>query len=110
MVVMAVGRKFVFIVNPGSASRKYAIFSGLNQIAMVHFELIDNLVVANLSHFDNKYVIKYNDGNLANVPHRILPLLIRYGVMTRNDEVSAIGIRTVARVNNLQKMFDNAKN
>ncbi len=96
MVVMAVGRKFVFIVNPGSASRKYAIFSGLNQIAMVHFELIDNLVVANLSHFDNKYVIKYNDGNLANVPHRILPLLIRYGVMTRNDEVSAIGIRTVA--------------
>lgn len=93
---MALNRKFIFVVNPGSASRKYAAFLGLEKIATVHFELVDNLVVGTIQHLKSCYKVQYDDGNLANTTHRILPLLRKYGIMNRDDEVSAIGIRVVA--------------
>ena len=86
----------IFIVNPGSASRKYALYSGGQKKASLHFELVDDKVVGNLEYDGNKYSEKYDDGNLSNAPHRTMPLLYKYKVISDADKISAIGIRIVA--------------
>jgi acetate kinase len=89
-------KSLIFIVNPGSASRKYALYSDGQKIAGIHFELVDGKVTAHLEYADNKQVIRYDDSNLYNAPHRTLPLLREYGVIDENDKIVAIGIRIVA--------------
>lgn len=86
----------IFIVNPGSASRKYALNVGGQKKASLHFELVDGKVVGNLEYDGNKYSEKYDDGNLSNAPHRTMPLLHKYKVINDTDKISAIGIRIVA--------------
>lgn len=86
----------IFVVNPGSASRKYALFSGGKKIAGIHFELVDGKVVGNLDYNNAKYTSKYDDGNLSNAPHRVMPLLRKHGVLNKNETFTAIGIRIVA--------------
>lgn len=86
----------IFIVNPGSASRKYALFVGGKKRANIHFEIIDSCVVGNLNYAGAQYSVKYDDANLANAPHRILPFLREHKVIDKTDEITAIGIRIVA--------------
>jgi acetate kinase len=91
-----VGKSLIFIVNPGSASRKYALYLGGEKKANIHFEIVDEKVVGEIEYDGNKYVEKYDDANLANAPHRTLPLLHKYKVLSETDKISAIGIRVVA--------------
>ncbi len=86
----------IFIVNPGSASRKYALYIGGVKRANIHFEIVDEKVIGELECDGNKYVEKYDDANLANAPHRTLPLLHKYRIINETDVISAIGIRIVA--------------
>lgn len=86
----------IFVVNPGSASRKYSLFVDGIRRASIHFELVDGKVVGNLQHAGAKYTVKYDDANLGNAPHRILPLLYEHKVISETDKVTAIGIRIVA--------------
>lgn len=88
--------KLIFIVNPGSASRKYALFASGKVKASIHFELVDGLVVGNLEYDGGKQTVKYDDANLSNSPHRTLPLLREYKVIGDDDTISAIGLRIVA--------------
>jgi acetate kinase len=89
-------KSIIFIVNPGSASRKYALYIGGVKKANLHFEIVDEKVVGELECDENKYLEKYDDANLANAPHRTLPLLHKYKILSETDEISAIGIRIVA--------------
>jgi acetate kinase len=89
-------KSLIFTVNPGSASRKYALFINGIEKASIHFELVDGLVVGYLNYIAGQQVVKYNDANLGNAPHRILPLLRKYNVISDKDQISAIGIRIVA--------------
>lgn len=91
-----VGKSYIFVVNPGSASRKYALFSEGKKVANIHFELVDNKVVGNIECQSGNYSVKYNDSNLANAPHRLLPLLQKYKILDNEDRIGAIGIRVVA--------------
>lgn len=89
-------KSIIFIVNPGSASRKYALYVGGVKKANLHFEIVDSMVVGNLEYDGNKYSEKYDDANLGNAPHRTLPLLHKYKILNESDKISAIGIRIVA--------------
>lgn len=86
----------IFIVNPGSASRKYALYIDGVKKANLHFEIVDEKVVGELDYDGNKYSEKYDDANLGNAPHRTLPLLHKYKILNESDKISAIGIRIVA--------------
>jgi len=90
------GNSYIFVVNPGSASRKYALFCNGARTANIHFELVDGKVVGNIESPDGKYSVKYSDGNLANAPHRLLPLLEKHGIIDRDDKIIGIGVRIVA--------------
>lgn len=90
------GKSYIFVVNPGSASRKYALFLNGTKTANIHFELVDNKVVGNIESPNGNYSIKYSDGNLSNAPHRLLPLMEKYGLVDKDDKIIGIGVRIVA--------------
>lgn len=89
-------KSLIFVVNPGSASRKYALYMGGLRIARLHFEIENGKVIGSLEYAGEHHLEKYDDANLANAPHRTLPLLRKYGVIKGTDDIDAIGIRIVA--------------
>jgi len=90
------GKSFIFVVNPGSASRKYALFCDGIKTASINFELINNKVVGNVSSQNGDFSNQYNDSNLANAPHRLIPLIQKYNLMDKEDKIAGIGVRIVA--------------
>ncbi len=84
------------VVNPGSASRKYALYSEGWQWANIVFEYVDGKVFGKIYHANQQQSKIYNDGNLDNVASYILPLLYECKVINESDKISTIGIRVVA--------------
>lgn len=84
------------VVNPGSASHKYALFCGQYQWASIHFEFIDGRVVGKIDHAGEQQSESYDDPDLSAVAHYVLPLLRKYRVISDDDKVATIGIRIVA--------------
>jgi len=86
----------ILVVNPGSASRKYALFEGGLKMATVHFEFVSNKIVGTVDYNNQKQSVEYDDADLSNVASYILPLLNQYEIINETDNLSAIGIRVVA--------------
>ncbi len=84
------------VVNPGSASHKYALFDGEHKWASIHFEFVDGKVVGTIEHAGEQQSVEYEDNNLNGVSRYVLPLLRQYGVINDTDMVATIGIRVVA--------------
>lgn len=86
----------ILVVNPGSASRKYALFSGGNKKANVHFEFVDGSVIAKVEHDGQVKTNNYDDPDLSDVSRYILPLLREADIISDQQKIDAIGIRIVA--------------
>ena len=86
----------VLVVNPGSASRKYALFAGGQVRASINFEFEDGGVISKVEYADEKHTQKYNDTDLSAVSRYVLALLHEHKVMDEADAIDAIGIRVVA--------------
>jgi len=84
------------VVNPGSASRKYGLFSGVQKKATIHFEYEDGKIIGHVEFNDQKYTHPYDDVDLSGVSRYVLPLLHEYKVINDGDKLSMIGIRLVA--------------
>lgn len=89
-------KSLILVVNPGSASRKYALYSDGAKLATIHFEFEDGKIISTLTQNGQKYSDTYDDADLGQVSKYILPLLNKYQVITASDAISAIGIRVVA--------------
>ena len=86
----------VLVVNPGSASRKYALYVDGRKLATVHFEFEDGKVVSTVTKDGQKYHDSYDDADLSAVSKYVLSLLIRHQVIAADEKISAVGIRVVA--------------
>jgi acetate kinase len=86
----------VLVVNPGSSSRKYALFAGGKIRASIMFEFEDGGVIGKIEYAGEKHTQKYNDPDLSSVSRYILALLHENKVITETDTVDVIGIRVVA--------------
>lgn len=93
----------VLVVNPGSASRKYALFANGIKKANVHFEFVNDAVVGTVESGSIKHSVKYDDTSLENVSKYILALLQKYEVIDESETLSAVGIRIVAPSDNFAK-------
>lgn len=87
------------VVNPGSASRKYALFSNGSEWANILFEFIDGKVVGKIEHAGQQQSKTYDETNLNTVSSYVLPLLRECHVISQIDTISVIGIRLVAPSN-----------
>lgn len=88
----------ILVVNPGSSSRKYGLYSDGKKLATINFEFEDNKVIGKVEYNNSKYPIDCDDVDLSGVSSHILPLLHKYEIISPADELTAIGIRVVAPV------------
>jgi len=88
----------ILVVNPGSSSRKYALFTDGQKSANINFEFEDNKVIGKVEYEGKKYPIDCDDADLSGVSSHILPLLHEHKIISEADELTAIGIRVVAPV------------
>ena len=89
----------VLVVNPGSASRKYALYAGENVKATINFEFVDGAVVAKVEHDGQVNKINYEDPDLSDVSKYVASLLISNNILSEQEKIDAIGIRIVAPSN-----------
>ena len=86
----------ILVVNPGSASRKYALFADGKKCANINFEFEDGKVIAKVEYSAGKKTVIFEDTDLSAVSRHILPLLHENQIIGKSDNLSAIGIRVVA--------------
>lgn len=86
----------VLVANPGSASRKYALFDDGNERARLYFEWKDERIVCTL-HYDNTSTsIPVDITELAQTTDQIITLFRDNDVIKRDEQLNAIGVRVVA--------------
>ncbi len=86
------------IANPGSASRKYALYRGSNRLILIHFETVDGQVVYALT-VGKRKVVENESAGLSHVSMagvRLVPILQKHKLLESIDDLAAIGLRVVA--------------
>ena len=93
---MVSAKSIVLVVNPGSASRKYALFADGKKRASIHFEFENNRIIGNIEYAYKQQSLAFDDLNFDDISRHILPLFREYNVINEDDNLTAIGIRVVA--------------
>lgn len=84
----------ILVVNPGSSSRKYALYEDTRELASVHFEREEDRVVCALKTNDGKKQdVAVSIGDVADAVAQVEPILKKYKLPT---DFTAIAIRVVA--------------
>ena len=86
----------IFIVNPGSASRKYALFKGGKKVASIHFEFVDGKVVGCIEHHGEKRTTNFDDPDLKTASRHVMSMLREFKAIHEGQTIAAIGLRIVA--------------
>lgn len=86
----------VLIANPGSASRKYALYEGENLRAEVHFEWINKELEYTLSPSPSKTSVFADIASLSEASSKVLQILRSAELLRPEETISAIGLRVVA--------------
>ena len=81
------------VSNPGSASRKYALFRGDVEQARLHFEWQNNKVVCS---FNGNHLVHVIINDISDAPNHIARILVDQGVLKDGENIYRIGLRIVA--------------
>ncbi len=84
------------IANPGSASRKYALYRGDDEVARLSFELKEGRIVCS-GWFGEKHLpVPIDLYNLTDVAGHVMPILKEHNLLNDNEATAFIGLRVVA--------------
>lgn len=93
---MISAKSLILVVNPGSASRKYALYADGKKRASIHFEFEDNRIIGNIEYAYKQKPLAFDDQKFDSISRHILPLFREYNVINEDENLTAIGIRVVA--------------
>lgn len=94
---MAMARKrLILIANPGSASRKYALFEGDICRAQLHFEYSGEHVVCTITHEQKQQTLRTDLKDISDVAHTLNRFLQKYNILIEKERIDSIGLRIVA--------------
>jgi acetate kinase len=88
--------QIVLVANPGSASRKYAVYKGRRRLAALHFEHANGTAVCTLQQGNDRREVALADPDLFAAAGQVLPILRTEGVLKEDEEIRKIGLRIVA--------------
>jgi acetate kinase len=91
-----VTNRLILVVNPGSASRKYAVFCDGYNWADISFEFVNGRVRGRIQHYGQDFSRDYDDQSLGGVSEYVLPLLRERQVIGDQDQFAIVGVRVVA--------------
>jgi acetate kinase len=86
----------VLAANPGSASRKYALYKNNDCIASLHFEHEDQKIVCTLVVGEKSQKLQPGIEKLEDAPQQVLPILKNAGIDIPQEALYCIGLRLVA--------------
>lgn len=84
------------ISNPGSASRKYALFAGRKLRAQLHFEHVGDRFACTLQQDDERHEIETPVRNLDEAARSVIPVLKDADILKPDQHISRIALRVVA--------------
>ena len=101
---MSIARELIIVANPGSQSRKYALYAGDECKATIHFEFDNDAIVYSLS-MPGKEPQTGKAGlvHLTFAATKVLDILREHGALLQDEVVSRIGLRIVAPSSYFQK-------
>lgn len=88
--------KLILISNPGSASRKYALYNGENLVAGLHFEYEDKKVVCTIRDNDGSKKIEAGFARLNDTATHLSEILTEEGYITEKNRLAGTVVRLVA--------------
>lgn len=88
--------KKYLIVNTGSASKKYSLYESEKEVIRVHLEKVAEGFLCNLSKDGNIEKITATSSDYENSVEYVINSMIAKGVISKKEDISAIGIRVVA--------------
>lgn len=86
----------ILISNPGSASRKYALFAGEHKQATLHFEHSGSGLVCTLGQDTEQREVQTNIRNLEEAAGQVVPLLRTENILAEDEHISRVALRVVA--------------
>ncbi len=88
--------KLILVTNPGSASRKYALFRGRTRVASLHFEFVDGKIVGHLATNGDTQDIYPDVADMLSVTAHIVDILVEHQLIAEGQTFDRIGLRVVA--------------
>ena len=88
----------ILVANPGSSSRKYALYESdkLALRAELHIESSDGQIVATLRTNSGSRQVETTLSEVHDAPREVRGILIRENILNENEAITAIGLRVVA--------------
>lgn len=89
--------RLILVANPGSASRKYALYQGSNCLIKIHFELIGSKIVYSCE--QNSKTGQSQDANIAHLTFagsKVFDILNEKDLLESKDQIKIIALRVVA--------------
>lgn len=86
----------ILVANPGSSSRKYAVFSDTELVLSLHFERLEGQITATAQQRGESQTIPVEMTDLSEVPAVLTEIISRVSPELRGSDFSAIGVRVVA--------------
>lgn len=83
------------IANPGSASRKYGLYKGAVELALIHFEYENGGVVCTITRDNEDRRVDAQISEMHQAPERVVGVLREQGII-ENELLQAIAVRVVA--------------
>lgn len=86
----------ILVANPGSASRKYALFAGSHERASLHFEWEHGRIVCTLTKGAEQHSVHIELPNLDAASLDAVRIFREQGMLAKGEQISRIGLRIVA--------------
>ena len=93
---MGMASSLILVANPGSASRKYALYEDSRLRATIHFEWVEGSVVCTLKRDQENQNIGTSLSDLQETTGSVKAILRAANVLEEHEKISAIGLRVVA--------------
>jgi acetate kinase len=84
------------VANPGSASRKYALYDGTHELAHVHFEWLYGRVVCTIEQYGEQHQTPVELLDLTEAGGQVVGILQSHGLLTEGQTIGRVGLRIVA--------------
>lgn len=97
-------RSLTLVANPGSASRKYAVYDAeLSEIGHIHIEHEDDKLVCNAYTGETKRTVSIDFTDLHDSARNVFEILKETNIIKEGDLIERIGLRIVAPSNDFMR-------
>lgn len=88
--------KLILVANPGSSSRKYALYTQQEKIVDLHFEQHKGRILCTIEQRSGTNQAHINVHSITEVSDHILDILEFYNIQVKASDIAKVGVRVVA--------------